>query len=120
MGDNTYRVWELGNCVCCSGTLDSYVKGNDTDGYEKVECSPIAEDILICGRCTAMEHLRDPTLLELVLMAVATRDDTKLYDALGLYEWTDGNFRSWPEDSADVSEVNPKQPNGPYPGDTHE
>jgi hypothetical protein len=42
----------------------------------------IAEEVLICGRCSAMDHLRMPGLTEALLRAIAVRSEQPIEDLL--------------------------------------
>lgn len=71
--DSAYLRWHLGFCPCCGGEIDDYPL---TD--PPTEPETIGELVRICGRCAAMEHVRDPELRRAMLAAIALRDDAPI------------------------------------------
>lgn len=66
----TYRLWTAGLCPCDGAELDKYI---GSDG-QPVEPEAIAEGVMLCGRCIAMEHhIRPPEVKEGILKAIAER-----------------------------------------------
>lgn len=71
----TRRRWEAGLCPCCAGDLCEWVDGTQS--------AAIGEEVLICGRCAANDHVASvPGLAEAMLMAIAIRDDKPIEDLL--------------------------------------
>lgn len=114
MSDLIYRQWMEGLCVCCQGELDSWIGKSDSDPDWEVRFEPMRigdvnfsssddtgnEQVKICGRCVAMRHLDPnvvPGIADAIITAIQKKDDSGLHAILGLYEWSDGSLRSWPE-----------------------
>jgi hypothetical protein len=52
--------WLAGRCPCCSADLDWW--GRDPE--------PIAEGVMICGRCAENEHHADPEFIQMMLTSL--------------------------------------------------
>lgn len=61
-----YARWLNGLCPCCVGDLAEWIDGTPPEA--------IAEGVQVCGRCVAMDHMRDG-LREAMLEAIARRTD---------------------------------------------
>ena len=70
MDDSTYRRWAHGLCPCCAGSI--------CEGTYGGQPRAIGEGVMICGRCAENEHDDIPGLIDAMLLAIASRDDTPL------------------------------------------
>ena len=80
MGDTIYRKWAAGLCPCCGADLCPWT-GRIDGVLSEIDPGPVAEGVMFCGRCMAMEHLQRPEerhAMDKLLMALARRDDSIL------------------------------------------
>jgi hypothetical protein len=64
MPDTPLDRWLRGDCLCC---------GADLDWWPDTDPEPVAEGVMMCGRCIANEHhLRPPEVLASLLAALVT------------------------------------------------
>jgi hypothetical protein len=49
---------------------------------EVTEPEPVAEGVMLCGRCIANEHMDPPGYLEALLESIARRDDDVIERAI--------------------------------------
>lgn len=73
MSDHLYRLWAAGRCPCCQGDLSDWCHPST---WEITDPEPVAEGVILCGRCIANEHHLAPLgFLEALLEAIASRND---------------------------------------------
>jgi hypothetical protein len=54
--------WLAGLCPCCGGEVCEH--------HDGTEPAPIAEGVMICGRCIANYHLAQPDFVETMLASL--------------------------------------------------